>query len=137
MSLGWLAESGIKSGEWLYRPEESSQGFQNVTISTFNVTSNSISSTTTLVPVTINNDILLKSAFSHFYQMDKIDALKVFFATVFPIVLIIFMFLSLTNALNYILASCKLDFLQMGTIFVNKEQLEEGKKKLERYRKVT
>jgi hypothetical protein len=131
-----LAESGIKSGEWLYRPQDSSQGFQNVTISSFNTTTNSTSSTIILEPITINNDILLKSAFSHFYQMDKIDALKIFFATVFPIVLIIFMGLQITNLLNFILAKCKLDFLQMGTIFVNREQLEEGKKKLERYRKV-
>lgn len=107
---GWLAESGIKSGPWLYRPEPSTIGYHNVTsINTMNVT------ISTLEPYDINNDILMRSAFSHFYQMDKIGVFKQFFATLFPILLIIVMFLVLTNVLNYILVKLKLDYLQMGT----------------------
>ena len=107
---GWLAESGIKSGPWLYRPEPSTIGYHNVTsINAANVT------ITTLEEYDINNDILMRSAFSHFYQMDKIGVFKQFFATLFPILLIIVMFLVLTNVLNFILVKLKLDYLQMGT----------------------
>lgn len=160
--LGWLAESGIKTGEWLYRPEPSTVGYHNVTSIVNNAT------TTTLVAYDVNNDILMRSAFSHFYQMDKIGIFRQFFATLFPILLIIVMFLVTTNVLNYILVKCKLDYMQMGTcknsiwlscqisshllhfliflstfhsffsiVFVNPEKLEEGKRKLERYRKTT
>jgi hypothetical protein len=106
--------------------------------------------------------------------MDKIGIFRQFFATLFPILLIIVMFLVTTNVLNYILVKCKLDYMQMGTcknsihlepsrqitlqlsfivfflsftlqfffvlyltVFVNPEKLEEGKRKLERYRKTT
>ena len=107
---GWMAESGIKSGPWLYRPEPSTIGYHNVTsINAANVT------ITTLEEYDINNDILMRSAFSHFYQMDKIGVFKQFFATLFPILLIIVMFLVLTNVLNFILVKLKLDYLQMGT----------------------
>lgn len=107
--IGWLAESGIKSGDWLYRPEPSTLGYHNVTSTFQNVT------TTTLESYDINNDILMRSAFSHFYQMDKIGIFKQFFATLFPILLIIVMFLVVTNILNFILVKCKLDYMQMGT----------------------
>jgi hypothetical protein len=108
-ALGWLAESGIKSGDWLYRPEPPTEGFYNVTSIVGNSTINN------LEPYTINNDILMRSAFSHFYQMDKIGIFRQFFATLFPILLIIVMFLVTTNVLNYILVKCKLDYMQMGT----------------------
>ena len=108
--VGWLAESGIKSGDWLYRPEPSSIGYHNVTsLNPLNVT------ISTLEPYEINKDILMRSAFSHFYQMDRIGVFRQFFATLFPILLIIVMFLVLTNVLNYILVKLKLDYMQMGT----------------------
>ena len=116
---GWLAESGVKNGPWLYRPEPSSIGYANVTIAkhTFNTTTMTNSTTTTIVlrPFTQNNDVLMRSAFSHFYQMDKIGVFRQFFATVFPIFLIIVMFLVMTNVLNYLLVLCKLEYMQMGT----------------------
>ena len=116
---GWLAESGVKNGPWLYRPEPSSIGYANETISklTFNTTTMTNSTTTTIVlrPFTQNNDVLMRSAFSHFYQMDKIGVFRQFFATVFPIFLIIVMFLVMTNVLNYLLVLCKLEYMQMGT----------------------
>ena len=84
-------------------------GYHNVTSIVNNAT------TTTLVAYDVNNDILMRSAFSHFYQMDKIGIFRQFFATLFPILLIIVMFLVTTNVLNYILVKCKLDYMQMGT----------------------
>jgi hypothetical protein len=62
-----------------------------------------------------DNSILMRSSFSHFYQMDKIGVFKQFFATVFPILLIVVMSLVLFNILNIILAKVGLGFLQMGT----------------------
>ena len=109
----------MKSGPWLYRPEPSSIGYANVTIATttYDPTTGTNSTTTSIVlrPFTQNNDVLMRSAFSHFYQMDKIGVFRQFFATVFPIFLIIVMFLVMTNVLNYLLVLCKLEYMQMGT----------------------
>ena len=109
----------MKSGDWLYRPEPSTIGYNNVTISTITfdpITNTNITKIShSLEPYDQFNGILMRSAFSHFYQMDKIGIFRQFFATVFPILLIVVMALVSTNVLNFVLVKCKLEYLQMGT----------------------
>ena len=104
----------MKSGPWLYRPEPSTIAYNNVT--TTSITAQNTTQTTySLEAYDQNNDVLMRSAFSHFYQMDKIGVFRSFFGLAFPIILIIVMALVLTNVLNYILFKVGLESLQMGT----------------------
>eukprot|EP01038_Epipyxis_sp_PR26KG_P013392 gene13392-17956_t len=137
--LGWIAENGIKSGTWNYNNAPSI--YENVTITVIN--NSSIYNTTHIhsyeknVTMLVSQSIFMPSAFSKFYQLERIGAIQKAFGTFFPILLFCVLFLFAINAFNRILVMCKLDNYQFGAAIVTDEELREGKRQLERHRKRT
>jgi hypothetical protein len=87
-----------------------------------------------------NNNIFspavnMPSAFSNFYQLQDVKIIKNTFGTIFPIVLISFTFLSLTNCYNYVMIMFGLSYLQFGTPIATEEQLREGMRQLNKTKK--
>jgi hypothetical protein len=129
--LGWMAENGIKSGPWLYNDAPGFYGNVthtsdiNGTITTYNRTE------------LISDSVFMPSAFSNFYQLQSVGAIKSTFGTIFPILLFCVLFLFVINAFNRILVLLKMDEYQFGAALVTEEQLREGKRQLQRTRKAT
>ena len=57
----------------------------------------------------------MPSAFSNFYSLQKVDAIKSTFGTIFPVILYILLFLFITNLFNRFLVLIKMESLQFGT----------------------
>jgi hypothetical protein len=81
--------------------------------------------------------IFMPSAFSHFYQIQSVYIIKQTFGTIFPVLLVVLMFLFTTNIFNRALVLFKMDKYQFGARIVTEEQLREGKRQLQRHRKHT
>ena len=79
--------------------------------------------------------VFMPSAFSNFYQLQSVYVIKHSFGTVFPIILIVMLFLFVTNLLNRLLIYLKLEKYQFGSTIVTEEQLRDGKRQLERQKK--
>jgi len=79
----------------------------------------------------------MKSAFSHFYQLQSVPAIRNSFGTLFPSLLIIVFFLTITQAYNRLCILFKAPYFQFGTPIVNPDQLEQGKKQLAREKSST
>ena len=103
--LGWVAENGMKDGDWL------------------------------LSAVDDDGRVLL-SAFSHFYQLQSVGIIKNSFGTLFPIFMFILLILMGTNLLNLMLVKANLPSLQFGIPIVTPEDFEEGKRQLDRAKKI-
>jgi hypothetical protein len=129
--LGWMAENGIKSGSWLYN--DAPDFYANVTRST-NVTGTVVFYNET---VPFSDAVFMPSAFSNFYQLQSVGAIKSTFGTIFPVLLFCVLFLFVINAFNRILVLLKMDEYQFGAALVTEEQLREGKRQLQRTRKAT
>jgi hypothetical protein len=99
--LGWMAENGIKEGDWLYN--SAPDLYQNVTVG--NVTQAMYTS----------QEIFMPSSFSDFYQLQSVGIIKSTFGTIFPILLMCVLFLFLIKAFNRILVLLKLDKYQFGS----------------------
>lgn len=82
------------------------------------------------------SSIQMPSAFTHFYQLDKVVAIRNSFGTIFPVMLIVLIALFSTNLLNRFLVLVKLGNFQIGTPVVTEEQLKEGKRQLAREKKI-
>ena len=134
--LSWLAESGLIDGEFLYKQIPSTYEQRNVTITTTQLINHQNVTTHHNVTqtITINNDIMMRSSFSNFYQIYKIGVFKTAFRSVFPVFLLLIMILVIFNVLNWILVRLRLSYMQMGTLVVPEDQLIEGKRKLEQYK---
>lgn len=132
--LGWLAENGIKNGDWT---RNNAPGFSNSTT----VLVNDSSTNFTLVEMNVThhyrNSISMPSAFSNFYQLQSVGIIKQTFGTIFPIMLFCVLFLFVTNAFNRLLVLVKLDKYQFGAALVTEEQLREGRRQLQRTKKAT
>ena len=134
--LSWLAESGLIDGAFLYKQIPPTYVQQNVTITTTQLINNhNVTSRHNVTQtITINNDIIMRSSFSNFYQIYKIGVFKTAFRSVFPVLLLVIMILVIFNVLNWILVRLRLSYMQMGTLVVPEDQLIEGKRKLEQYK---
>lgn len=106
--LGWLSENGIKSGPWLYN--NAPDYYANFTVAL------NASDPTVLVNQTqlVHDPIFMPSAFSNFYQLQSVGAIKSTFGTIFPILLFCVLGLFVTNAFNRILVLIKMDEYQFG-----------------------
>ncbi len=79
---------------------------------------------------------LMLSAFSHFYQLQSVSIIKGSFGTLFPVFLLILMILIATNLLNFIFVKINMSSMQFGTPVLTDEELAEGKRQLERNKKI-
>ena len=134
--LGWLAEAGLIEGDWLYKQYPPTVTYRNTTVASVHVIDQQNVTTYRYVneTVLINNDFLMRSSFSNFYQIYKIGVFKTAFRSVFPVMLLVVMGLVIFNILNWILVKLRLSAFQMGTLVVPEDQLAEGKRKLEQYK---
>lgn len=135
--LGWMAENGIKAGPWLYN--EAPDYLVNTTFA--NVTTNPITNVTTTTyyngTMWVDGGVFMPSAFSDFYQLQSVGAIKSTFGTIFPVLLFCVLFLFITNAFNRLLVLIKMEEYQFGAPLVTEEQLREGKRQLQRNKKAT
>ena len=131
--LGWLSENGIKKGPWLYNDAPSYT--YNDTIATNNTYFNETIYQN--ITITVSKSIFMPSAFSNFYQLQSVGAIRSTFGTIFPVLLFCVLFLFVINAFNRILVLLKLDEYQFGAALVTEEQLREGKRQLQRTKKAT
>ncbi len=113
--LGWLSENGITSGDWTYNnaPPLTVDGKQ------------------------VSQAIYMPTAFSRFYQLASVDFIKNTFGIIFPVVLISFTFLTVTNFYNWVMTKLGFYNLQFGTPLVTEEQMREGIRQLAKTRKST
>jgi len=134
--LGWVAESGLTEGKWLFKPIPPTVTYANVTTSSFHLVNghNVTTHHNVTVAVVTDNDVLMRSSFSNFYQIYKIGVFVVAFRSVFPVLLLLIMILVIFNVLNWLLVKLRLSAMQMGTLVVPEEQLAEGKRKLDQYK---
>ena len=113
--LGWMAENGIKAGPWLYN--EAPDYLVNATLV----------NTTTIDPITnittttyyngtkyVDGGVFMPSAFSDFYQLQSVGAIKSTFGTIFPVLLFCVLFLFVINAFNRLLVLIKMEEYQFG-----------------------
>lgn len=112
--LGWMSENGIKEGSWLYN--EAPNYLANITVAT-NVT-NPITNVSSIVylneTVVVDGGIYMPSAFSDFYKLASVGAIKKTFGTIFPVLLFCVLFLFVINAFNRILVLIKMEEYQFG-----------------------
>ena len=94
--LGWLAENGLKSGEWIYNDAPEGQ------------------------------QIKMNSAFSNFYQLQSVGVIEETFGTMFPILLLVFALMFATNCYNSCCVYMKMEYMQFGTPVVTEEQRRTG-----------
>lgn len=105
--LGWLAENGLKSGDWVYNDAPAGQ------------------------------QIKMNSAFSNFYQLQSVGIIEDTFGTMFPILLIVFALMFATNFYNSCCVYLKMEYLQFGTPVVTEEQKRAGMAQLEKSKRAT
>jgi len=86
--------------------------------------------------LTVTTHTEMLSSFSKFYQIQVVPAMGDAFNTFFPAVLISIAFLVLTNVINRILVALRMESYQFGTEIVTPDQLKDGKRVLERQKKV-
>lgn len=112
--LGWLSENGIKQGSWLYNNAEPYYVNQTMAVNVTGVFVNVTES------VLIDKPLFMPSAFSNFYQLQSVGAIKSTFGTIFPILLFCVLFLFVINAFNRILVLIKMDEYQFGagTVYI-------------------
>jgi hypothetical protein len=84
--------------------------------------------TTQLMPVP--GGVSMMSAFSHFYSLGDIDVVRKSFGTIFPVILIVIVSLTVTNVYNRLCVLAKMQKWQFGTPLCDESTLNEGKKKL-------
>ena len=80
-------------------------------------------------------NIFMPSAFSHFYQLQDVKIIKQTFGTLFPLILLGFTFLSITNLYNWLCVQFGLTSLQFGNVMITEEQMREGDRQLKKSRK--
>jgi hypothetical protein len=107
--LGWIAENGIKTGSWVNNNGPTGYALANVTIAGPNNTNIIV-----LQNVTTFTPISMPSAFSHFYQLQSINAVQEVFGVVFPIILYVVLGLVAFNFFNRLLVCLKLENYQFG-----------------------
>lgn len=119
--LGFLFENGTSNGSWVY--------------------SSAPTNTTTFFSIhnqtyVIQSDYEMLSAFAKFYQIQVVPGMGDAFNTFFPALLIAVSFLVLTNIVNRILVALHLEAYQFGQEIVSDDQMRDGKRVLERQKKV-
>eukprot|EP01038_Epipyxis_sp_PR26KG_P004409 gene4409-6236_t len=135
--LGWIGENGTNSekGPWL----ESNPVLSNVTITHYYSAYNSTTNMTEVLTYNTSSleyvGVPMPCAFSEFYDLKNVKFINDNIGTVFPIMLLIILFLFMTNSFNRILILLKMERYQFGAAFVPLEQLNEGRKRLERDKK--
>jgi hypothetical protein len=127
--LGWISESGLRSGPWTtnmaaYHYELRNVTYINTTISDFPQSYN----ITQLVSVP--GGVSMMSAFSHFYSLGDIEIVRKSFGTIFPVILIVMVCLTVTNVYNRLCVLAKMQKWQFGIPLCDESTLNEGKKKL-------
>jgi hypothetical protein len=158
--LGWISENGLVDGSWTSNEAPSLPTFENVTV--FNTTViggiSVITNYTVQEWVNVSQAIFMPSSFTHFYQLQKVEAIKRSFGTIYPVILLILVPLYLTNIINRFLVYLKWDNYQFGTrkclicmclfgpsmicrvlfcvAIPTEEQLRDGKRQLTKYRKL-
>ena len=75
-------------------------------------------------------------AFAEFYRISVVPSMGDAFNTFYPALLLSISFLVLTNLVNRILIALKMEKYQFGAEIITEEQLKEGKRLLERQKKV-
>lgn len=155
--LGWLGENGTEStGAWMYFSEPRNHtypSFKHVTVDAgmyytnethyvprfhHNVTVKVWHNATKVVaePMlkwTLDMDYM-PAAFAEFYVLPS--ATNYAFGTVYPVLLVVFLVLFITQAYNRLMVCLKMPSYQFGDPVVTKEQLDEGMKSLNKYRKI-
>jgi hypothetical protein len=112
--LGWLFENGVRPGSWIYSDEYPSV----------------VNGVTTLVTSK------MPVAFIQFYQVDTVPIIGKGFNTTFPILLFAVTALVAINFHNHLMVFLGLSDYQFGTEIISEEQLREGKRQLERHKKM-
>lgn len=132
--LGWISESGLRSGTWTTNLASYHYEYQNATVnatvfdSTNSVYTYQLQNVTQLVEVP--GGVNMMSAFSHFYSLGDIPVIKDSFGTIFPVLLIVILSLTVTNVYNRICVLTKMQKWQFGTPLCDENTLNEGKRKL-------
>lgn len=132
--LGWISESGLRSGAWTQNLAPYHYELRNTTVNSTiydAVTGQGhvfVHNVTQLTQVT--GGVQMMSAFSHFYQLQDIPIIRDSFGTMFPVILICFLSLTITNVYNRLCVLVNMEKYQLGTPLPKEETLLEGKKKL-------
>lgn len=82
-----------------------------------------------------DQNTFMPSTFSKFYKIQAVTSIKVFFRTICPVILFVFLFLFITNTFNWLLLKAGLPQYQFGTAIATPEQLREGRRQLDRQKK--
>jgi len=129
--LGWISEAGLRSGSWTTNMAESHYMYVNTTT---NVTLSSgaqvLQSSVSLVAVP--GGVTMMSSFSRFYSLGDIPVVRQSFGTIFPVLLIVILSLSITSLYNRICVYAHMQKWQFGMPIVDEETLNRGKKELKR-----
>ena len=138
--LGWISESGLRSGSWTQNFAPYHYELRNVTvnvttiITNYNVTAITSQPHYYLQNVTqltqVSGGVQMMSAFSNFYQLQDVEIIKESFGTIFPIILIIILSLTVSNIYNRVCVMTNMQKYQFGTPLCDEKTLSEGKKNL-------
>lgn len=158
--LGWISENGIKTGSWtnnsapdilVNTTSHNETTALNSTLltglvdltqfmedHTFVHSISDLSQNTT-DPGTVwqSQAIFMPSAFSHFYQLQNVNAVQQALGTIFPIVLFVVLGLVMFNVMNRLLVLMKMGAYQFGAPIISEETLREGKRQLQRHKALT
>jgi len=123
--LGWLGENGIKDGDWMYYeiPRNTSVPITNA------------NGTVTGIEWKMEK-IYMPPAFTAFYPMASVPAIKDSYGVVYPMLLFLFLTLMLTKAYNRLCVAVKMPTWQFGDPITTQEQLDEGMRQLQRFKKI-
>ena len=120
--LGFIFENGTDNGYWVN--------------SDYNTNTTFFDTTTNQTSYIISEDYEMLSAFAKFYQIQVVPSMGDAFNTFFPGLLIGVSFLVMTNVVNRLLVALHLEAYQFGQEIVTEEQMKDGKRVLERQKKV-
>ena len=155
--LGWLGENGTESeGEWMYFSELRNRTYSTLTPKTVhaglyftnethyvpklhhNVTIKVWHNLTEVVMVPTTGWMMepdyMPAAFAQFYKLPP--STNKAFGSVYPVALLIFLIMFLLQVYNRLMVCLKAPSYQFGDPVVTKEQLDEGMKSLNKYRKI-
>jgi hypothetical protein len=113
--LGWIAENGIKSGDWTKFISTNTTYINETVRNTTNITAYNDTYVTELVAVTETTTYSMLSAFSRFYNLQAVQAVSTSYGTGFPVILFIVIPLFVFNLFNRFFIFMKIPNFQFGT----------------------
>ena len=132
--LQWISEGGLRSGAWTTNLASYHYEYRNVT--TNSTISDPVTGQFTYVLANttqltaVPGGVTMMSSFSKFYSLGDIPVVRQSFGTIFPVLLIVILSLTVTNVYNRLCVVAKMQKWQFGSPLCDESTLNEGKKKL-------